>query len=73
MRRTFVRTLVAVAVLQFAVTRKLAGEAVEEGRAERIWLMYPVNVLLNAAAFTLLLAAAAGAMRLTRRLARALL
>lgn len=58
MRKTFVRTLMVTAVMQFIVTRTRAGQAIEEGSAERMWLMYPLNVLLNAVAWTLLIAAA---------------
>lgn len=67
MRKTFVRTLVVTAVLQFFVTRRMAGQVVEEGRAERMWLLYPVNVLMNALAWTLLLAGAGRALSLLRR------
>jgi hypothetical protein len=56
MRKTFTRTLIVTAVLQFFVTRRMAGQAVEEGRAERMWMFYPVNVLMNALAWTLLVA-----------------
>jgi hypothetical protein len=56
-----------VAVVQFFVTRQAAGNAIEEGRAERIWLLYPLNVLVNAAVWTLLLTGAAGATKLVRR------
>ncbi len=67
MRRLFVRTLAVTAIIQFAVTRTLAGQTVEEGRAERMWLMFPLNVLLNAAAWTLMLAAAGRVLRIFRR------
>ena len=50
MRTTFFRALAVTAVLQFVITRSLAGQVIEEGRAERMWMMYPVNVLLNALA-----------------------
>jgi len=56
-RKTFVRTLVVTAVMQFIVTRARAGQAIEEGSAERMWLMYPLNVLVNAVAWTLVIAA----------------
>jgi hypothetical protein len=65
MRRTFVRTLAVTAVMQFVVTRSRAGHAIEEGSAERMWMLYPLNVLVNAVAWTLLIAAAA---RVTRAL-----
>lgn len=66
MRKTFIRTLAVTAVMQFVVTRTLAGQALEEGRAERMWLMYPVNVLLNALAWTLLISAGGRVRRLLR-------
>ena len=65
MRRTFVRTLAVTAVMQFVVTRSRAGHAIEEGSAERMWMLYPFNVVVNALAWTLLIAAAA---RVTRAL-----
>jgi hypothetical protein len=34
----------------------MAGQVVEEGRAERMWMLFPVNVVMNAVAWTLLLA-----------------
>ena len=66
MRRLFIRTLAVTAIIQFVVTRTLAGQAVEEGRAERMWLLFPLNVLLNAAAWTLMLAAAGRVVRVFR-------
>ena len=57
MRKTFLRTLAVVALVQFAITRTMAGNALEEGRAERMWMLYPINVLMNALAWTLLFAA----------------
>ena len=69
MRRLFIRTLAVTAIIQFVVTRTLAGQAVEEGRAERMWLMFPLNVLLNAAAWTLMLAAAGRVLRIFRHIA----
>jgi len=66
MRKTFVRTLAVTAVIQFVITRTLAGQAIEEGRAERMWLMYPLNVLLNAMAWTLVVAAAGRLLRIFR-------
>lgn len=65
MRKTFIRTLVVTAVLQFVVTRRMAGEAIEDGRAERMWMLFPLNVLMNALAWTLLFA---GIGRITRAL-----
>ncbi len=54
--KRFLRVLAVTAALQFVVTRKAAGSAIEEGRAERMWMLYPFNVLLNAAMWTLALA-----------------
>ena len=68
MRGTFVRTLAITAVLQFVITRALAGRAVEEGQAERLWIMYPLNVFVNALAWTLVLAASGRLLRIVRRL-----
>jgi hypothetical protein len=68
MGKTFLRTLAAVAVVQFVITRTMAGRTIEEGRAEQMWMMYPLNVLVNAAAWTLVLAALS---RGRRRLVRA--
>ena len=68
MRRLYFRTLAVTAIIQFLITRTLAGRAIEEGQAERMWMMYPINVALNAAAWTLLLAAAGRAARIVRRL-----
>ena len=56
MRKTFVRTLIITAAFQFVITRRMAGHVIEEGRAERMWMMYPVNVVMNALAWTLLFA-----------------
>ncbi|MBI5288370.1 MAG: hypothetical protein HY873_05315 [Chloroflexi bacterium] len=67
MRTRFLRVLAVVAVVQFVITRQAAGRAIEEGRAERLWMLYPLNVVLNAAAWTLMLSAGAGALRLLRR------
>ena len=68
MRKTFLRTLLVIGVVQFAITRHLAGQVVEEGRAERMWMLYPFNVVLNAIAWTLMLTMSARAVRLVRRL-----
>ncbi len=66
MGKTFLRTLAAVAVVQFVITRTMAGRVIEEGRAERMWMMYPINVLVNATAWTLVFAALSRARRLLR-------
>ncbi len=57
MKKTFLRALIVIAAVQFVVTRTMAGRTVEEGRAERMWMMYPLNVVLNAVAWTLLITA----------------
>lgn len=67
MRRTFLRTLAVTAVFQFLITRSLAGRAIEAGRAERLWMMYPVNVLVNAAFWTIAISAFGAGARLVRR------
>ncbi len=67
MRTRFFRVLAVIAIVQFIITRQAAGNTVEEGRAERMWMLYPLNVLLNAAAWTLLLSAGAGVLRVFRR------
>ncbi|MDP9237227.1 MAG: hypothetical protein M3P30_07515 [Chloroflexota bacterium] len=67
MRKTFIRTLAVTAVVQFAITRVLAGQIIEEGRAERMWMMYPLNVLMNALAWTLLISAGGRCVRIFRR------
>lgn len=54
MKQRFLRSLLIVAVVQFFITRQAAGRAVEEGRAERMWMLYPLNVALNALAWTLI-------------------
>ena len=48
----------------------MAGQALEEGRAERMWMMYPVNVVMNALAWTLVFGAI-GRIRRTFRAATA--
>lgn len=63
----FLKVLAVVAVLQFVITRKAAGNVIEEGRAERMWLLYPLNVAINAAMWTLLLAGIGAVMRRVRR------
>jgi hypothetical protein len=68
MGKTFLRTLVVIAAVQFAITRHLAGQTLEEGRAERMWMLYPFNVVLNALVWTLLFVASARAWRLVRRI-----
>jgi hypothetical protein len=67
MRRLYFRTLAVIAIVQFLVTRALAGRTIEEGQAERLWMMYPLNVVINAAAWTLLLAVMGRALRIMRR------
>lgn len=64
MRTTFLRTIAVVAIVQFVITRTMAGNALEEGRAERMWVMYPANVLMNALAWTLVFAAVGRVRRL---------
>lgn len=54
MKRTFIRSLMISAVLQFIVTRQRAGNVIEEGAAEQLWMRYPFVVLLNALAWTLM-------------------
>jgi hypothetical protein len=66
-RSTFLRTLAAIAIMQFFVTRNMADRAMEEGRAERMWMFYPVNVLMNALAWALLISAGGRALRIFRR------
>ena len=67
MGRLFLKVLAVVAVVQFVVTRQAAGNVIEEGRAERMWLLYPLNVAINAALWTLLIAGATGLVRRVRR------
>ena len=67
MRKTFFRTLAVTAIIQFAITRALAGQTVEEGRAERMWMMYPLNVFLNTCAWTLLFSVGGKARSVFRR------
>jgi hypothetical protein len=67
MRTRFLRTLAVTAVFQFFVTRALAGQVIEEGRAERMWKLFPVNVLINAAVWTLIITAAGRATRVLHR------
>ena len=67
MRKTFVRSLVITAAVQFVITRHFAGEVIEEGRAERMWMMYPLNVVMNALAWTLMITATRGVFRTLRR------
>ncbi len=70
MRTTFIRVFAVVAIVQFVTTRAMAGRVVEEGRAERLWMMYPLNVMMNAMTWTLLFAAL-GRIRRTFRAAAA--
>jgi hypothetical protein len=67
MRKTFLRTLLIIGAVQFVITRHLAGQAIEEGRAERMWMMYPLNVTMNALAWTLVITATARVFRGLRR------
>jgi hypothetical protein len=57
MRKTFTRALIVNAVVQFVITRQRAGNVLEEGAAEALWMRYPFMVLLNALLWTLLLSA----------------
>jgi hypothetical protein len=66
MRRIFIRAIVINAVVQFAVTRYRAGHAIEEGAAEMMWVRYPVTVLMNALAWTLMLSMFRGTLGLLR-------
>lgn len=66
MSKTFVRALMVTTVLQFVVTRQRAGQAIEEGAAEALWLRFPFVVLLNALLWTLMLSAIGRAVRLVR-------
>lgn len=65
--KTFLRVLAVTVVLQFLVTRKAAGNVIEEGRAERMWMLFPVNVFLNAMAWTLVVTVIGKAVRAVRR------
>lgn len=65
--KTFFRVLAVTVLLQFFVTRKAAGNVIEEGRAERMWMLFPVNVLLNAAMWTLLITVVGRGVRAVRR------
>jgi hypothetical protein len=67
MGRLFFKVLAVIAVLQFVITRQAAGNVIEEGRAERMWLLYPLNVAINAAMWTLLLAGIGAMVRKVRR------
>jgi hypothetical protein len=69
MRRLYFRTLAVTAIIQFFVTRMLAGRTMEEGQAERMWMMYPLNVVLNALAWTLLITAVQRGVSALRRAA----
>ena len=69
MRKTFTRALIVNAVVQFVVTRQRAGNVIEEGAAEALWLRYPFTVLMNALLWTLMLSTfgrVLGVFRLTR-------
>lgn len=67
MRGTFLRSLVVIGIVQFFITRKQAGDALEAGRAERMWALYPLNVAMNAMMWTLLIAGSGRALRALRR------
>ena len=69
MRKTFIRALVVIGALQFVITRHFAGQAIEEGRAERMWMMYPLNVAMNALAWTIMITLTGRVVRGLRRLA----
>ena len=66
MGKTFVRALMVTAVLQFVVTRQRAGQVVEEGAAEALWLRFPFVVLLNALMWTIMLSVIGRTVRLVR-------
>jgi hypothetical protein len=66
-RKLFLRSLIVTAVAQFVVTRHMAGRVIEEGRAERLWMMYPLNVVMNALAWTLILGGIGRVARVVRR------
>lgn len=70
MKKTFVRSLIVTAALQFIVTRTRAGNAMEEGEAEALWLRYPFVVVLNALAWTLMISTVGGVIRPLRRAIR---
>jgi hypothetical protein len=55
MSKTFTRALILNAVLQFVVTRQRAGNAIEEGVAEMLWVRYPFVVVMNALLWTIML------------------
>jgi hypothetical protein len=63
----FVRVLLITAVLQFFATRARAGRVEEEGAAELLWMLYPLNVVLSAVAWTLALRALGALTRPLRR------
>jgi hypothetical protein len=60
MKTTFIRALAVTAALQFLATRVRAGNAMEEGEAEAMWLRYPFVVVANALAWTLMLSTIGG-------------
>jgi len=66
MRKLFLRSLILTAAAQFVMTRHLAGTTIEEGRAERMWMMYPLNVVINALAWTLIFASVGRVARVFR-------
>jgi hypothetical protein len=61
--KTFFRLLVINAVLQFITTRTRAGRAEDEGAAEGMWLRYPINVVVNAIIWTLMVSTIARVIR----------
>ena len=66
MRKILILTLLTSAILQFILTRYRAGEAIEEGAAERMWLRYPLNVVVNAVLWTAIAASIRGGTRAIR-------
>ena len=66
MRKTFIRSLLITAVVQFVITRYRAGQTYEEGEAERMWMLYPVSVFMNALMWTLIIRGSARVIRLLR-------
>ena len=67
MGKLFFRLLIVNAVLQFVVTRMRAGRAEEEGAAEAMWMRYPINVVINALVWSLMLSTLGRLLRPLRR------
>jgi hypothetical protein len=67
MGKTFLRLLIANAILQFIVTRRRAGRTADEGAAEAMWLRYPLTVVINAFIWSLALSTGARLVRPLRR------